>query len=66
VFRPSLEAPVSIVNSSEPATNEDSIPPTPGVESLDPVPKKVRNLSKKVSQRLPIVRIQPSDTCVFS
>jgi translation initiation factor 2A len=62
--RPQLEstagaAPVSKVNSSEPATNEGFIPPTSGVESLDPVQKKVRNLSKKVSQCLPIVQIQP-------
>jgi translation initiation factor 2A len=56
---PAGAAPVSKVNSSEPATNEGFIPPTSGVESLDPVQKKVRNLSKKVSQRLPIVRIQP-------
>jgi translation initiation factor 2A len=41
--------PVSKVNSSEPVTNEGSIPNTSGVESLDPVQKKVRNLSKKVS-----------------
>ena len=46
-------APVSKV--SEPATDEASIPLTSGVESLDLVQKKVRNLSKKVSQRLPIV-----------
>jgi len=63
---PAVAAPVSKVNSSEPATNEDSIPPTSGVESLDAVQKKVRNLSKKVSQRLPIVRIQPSYACIFS
>jgi translation initiation factor 2A len=63
---PAAAAPVSKVNSSEPLTDEGSIPPTPGVESLDPVQKKVRNLSKKVSQRLPIVQIQPSETRVFS
>ena len=28
--------------------NEESVPPTPGVEPLDPVQKKVRNLNKKV------------------
>lgn len=63
---PAVAAPVSKVNSSEPATDEGSIPPTSGVESLDAVQKKVRNLSKKVSQRLPIVRIQPSYACIFS
>ncbi|KAN0107285.1 translation initiation factor eIF-2A [Russula decolorans] len=45
---PADAAPVSKVNSSEPATNEDSISHTSGVESLDPVQKKVRNLSKKL------------------
>ena len=30
------------------ANNEESVPPTPGVEPLDPVQKKVRNLNKKV------------------
>lgn len=49
--------PVSKANSSDPVTNEGSIPHTPGIESLDPVQKKVRNLSKKVSQRVPIFRI---------
>lgn len=63
---PGGATPVSKVNSSEPTTNEGSISHTSGVESLDPAQKKVRNLSKKVSQRLPIVRIQPSDTCIFS
>lgn len=28
--------------------NEGSVPPTPGVETLDPVQKKLRNLNKKV------------------
>ena len=28
--------------------NEESVPPTPGLEALDPVQKKVRNLNKKV------------------
>jgi hypothetical protein len=28
-------------------TTEESMPPTPGVEPLDPVQKKVRNLNKK-------------------
>lgn len=28
--------------------NEESVPPTPGVEALDPVQKKVRNLNKKL------------------
>ncbi|KAH9974523.1 eukaryotic translation initiation factor eIF2A-domain-containing protein [Russula compacta] len=40
--------PVLEVNSSDLATNDGSVPPTPGVESLDPVQKKVRNLSKKL------------------
>ena len=48
-------APISTVDSGELATNESSIPPTPGVESLDPVQKKVRNLSKKVSCRRPFI-----------
>ncbi|KAI9451986.1 eukaryotic translation initiation factor eIF2A-domain-containing protein [Lactarius psammicola] len=30
------------------ANNEESVPPTPGVEALDPVQKKVRNLNKKL------------------
>lgn len=30
------------------ANNEESVPPTPGVEPLDPVQKKVRNLNKKL------------------
>jgi translation initiation factor 2A len=63
---PAGAMPVSKTNSSEPTTNEGSILHTSGVESLDPAQKKVRNLSKKVSQRLSIVRIQPSDTCIFS
>ena len=46
---------VSKVNSSEPATDEGSAAPTSGVESLDPVQKKVRNLSKKVSRCLSVV-----------
>jgi translation initiation factor 2A len=28
--------------------NEESVPPTPGLDALDPVQKKVRNLNKKV------------------
>ena len=56
---PATATPVSKVNSGEPATDEGSIPPTSGVESLDPVQKKVRNLSKKVSQRSPIVEYGP-------
>ncbi|KAF8256983.1 eukaryotic translation initiation factor eIF2A-domain-containing protein [Lactarius quietus] len=31
-----------------PPNNEESVPPTPGVEPLDPAQKKVRNLNKKV------------------
>lgn len=34
------------------ANNEESVPPTPGVEPLDPVQKKVRNLNKKVGTLL--------------
>ena len=45
---PVATAPISTVDSSELATNE-GIPPTSAVESLDPVQKKARNLSKKVS-----------------
>jgi len=63
---PAAAAPVSKVNSSEFATKEGSIPPTPGVESLDPVQKKVRNLNKKVCQRLFVILRQPFDTFIFS
>jgi translation initiation factor 2A len=56
---PATTAPVSKVDSSEPTTNEGPIQPTSGVESgvesLDAVQKKARNLSKKVSYRLFIV-----------
>jgi translation initiation factor 2A len=52
---PAVTAPLSKDDSSELATNEGSVPPTPGVESLDAVQKKVRNLSKKVSYRLFII-----------
>lgn len=45
-------APISKVDSSELMANEGSTPQTSGVESLDPVQKKVRNLSKKVSHPL--------------
>ncbi|KAF8260526.1 hypothetical protein EI94DRAFT_1811534, partial [Lactarius quietus] len=31
-----------------PPNNEESVPPTPGVEPLDPAQKKVRNLNKKL------------------
>jgi translation initiation factor 2A len=44
--------PVLKVDSIELMTNEGSIPLSPGAEPLDPVQKKVRNLSKKVSHRL--------------
>lgn len=44
--------PVLKVDSVELTTNEGSIPLSPGAEPLDPVQKKVRNLSKKVSRRL--------------
>ena len=36
------------VDTCELATNDGSVPPTPGIEPLDPVQKKVRNLNKKV------------------
>jgi len=39
------------VDSDGVATNKDPEPPTPGVEPLDPVQKKIRNLSKKVGNR---------------
>ena len=58
--------PVLEVNSSDLATNDGSVPPTPGVEALDPVQKKVRNLSKKVSG-LPLRLNTVSKTvCSFS
>ena len=44
--------PVLKVDSGDLATIAGSIPLTPGVEPLDPVQKKVRNLSKKVSYYL--------------
>jgi translation initiation factor 2A len=44
---PSLE-----VDGGAPPMNDDSVPPTPGVEPLDPVQKKVRNLNKKVRRYL--------------
>ena len=44
--------PVLKIDSGELMMNADSIPLTPGVEALDPVQKKVRNLSKKVSYYL--------------
>ena len=61
---PAAAAPVSKVNSGELAKDEESIAPTSGVDLLDPVQKKARNLSKKVSQRLPIVQTQPFDTVI--
>jgi len=36
------------VETGELTTNEGSTPLTPGVEPLDPIQKKVRNLSKKL------------------
>jgi translation initiation factor 2A len=42
--------PVLKVDSVELTTNEGSVPLSPGAEPLDPVQKKVRNLSKKVSR----------------
>jgi translation initiation factor 2A len=44
--------PVLKVDCVEVTANEGSIPLSPGAEPLDPVQKKVRNLSKKVSRRL--------------
>jgi len=52
-----VESPVVVdtvlkVETGELTTNEGSTPLTPGVEPPDPIQKKVRNLSKKVSYRL--------------
>jgi translation initiation factor 2A len=52
---PAAATPVPEVNTSEHATNEGSVPPTPGAAPLDPVQKKIRNLSKRVSQSLLII-----------
>ena len=54
VETPAAIDPALKVDSGELGTNTDFIPPTPGVEPLDPVQKKVRNLSKKVSHYLSI------------
>ncbi|KAI0294651.1 eukaryotic translation initiation factor eIF2A-domain-containing protein [Multifurca ochricompacta] len=45
---PAAVLPVLKVNTGELEANEDSVPPTPGLEPLDPVQKKVRNLNKKL------------------
>jgi translation initiation factor 2A len=50
------------VDGDEPTNNDGSLPLTPGVEPLDPVQKKVRNLNKKVSHHLVILRSWLVDT----
>ena len=46
--------------------NEGSVPPTPGVEPLDPVQKKVRNLNKKVRDSPDESKEGRSLFCLFS
>jgi translation initiation factor 2A len=49
-FGSATMAPVLKVDDGELRTNGDSVSPTAAVEPLDPVQKKIRNLSKKVSE----------------
>ncbi|KAH7908360.1 eukaryotic translation initiation factor eIF2A-domain-containing protein [Hygrophoropsis aurantiaca] len=46
--RPSIEIQINGNGAQTPQQQQSSVPPTPGAEILDPIAKKVRNLSKKL------------------